>query len=356
LRGRLVLARYLTGIFLGRVAAVLLGLAALLQILDLLDRAGEVIARGGVAEIGRYALLRLPSTLGPLVPLAVLAGAILAFRRLAASSEVTAMRASGVGAWRVAASLAPACALMALLQLGLQAGLAPVTERALSVWWNGREEQARPVERRRPLWLRNGTEVAAADAVSPDGTALSGLVLVRRDAMGRVTEWITAGSARHGAGGWRLSEARLLRPGEARAEALADSSWPEGPSPEALRDLAWPTEARDLPSLLRGRRSEGPVSRGPDFFATRLQALAAAALAPFLMLLLALPAAFGTAREAGGARRAAVGLALGLGYLVMQGLFLAIGEAGGLHPVPAAWSMLPCFAVAGLLCLWREEG
>ena len=34
---------------------------------------------------------------------------------------------------------------------------------------------------------------------------------------------------------------------------------------------------------------------------------------------------------------------------------IAIGEAGGLGPVPAAWSMLPCFATAGLLCLWREE-
>jgi lipopolysaccharide export system permease protein len=33
----------------------------------------------------------------------------------------------------------------------------------------------------------------------------------------------------------------------------------------------------------------------------------------------------------------------------------AVGEAGGLGPVPAAWIAPLCFAVVGLLCLWREE-
>ncbi|MCR0981085.1 LptF/LptG family permease [Roseomonas populi] len=351
----LVLARYLTGIFLGRAAMVLLGLAALLQLLDLLDKAGDVLARGGVWDIGRYALLRLPSTLGQLVPLAVLVGAILTFRRLAASLEITAMRASGIGMGRVMVALAPACLLAGLLQLGLQSGLAPRTERALSDWWNHREVQDQPLALRRRMWLRSGPDILAADAVSPDGTALSGVLLVRRDTIGRVALRIAAEEARHGAEGWRLTGARVLHLGAAREVASPDVTWPEGPSPDAMRSLARPSEAQGLQDLLRGERGEGPVTRGPAYFATRLHAVAAAALAPFLMLLLAAPSAFGLPRQRGGGWRAAVGLALGLGYLVAQGLFLAIGEAGGFGPLPAAWSMLPCFAIAGLLRLWREE-
>lgn len=350
-----VLARYLTGIFLARATAVLLGLAALLQLLDLLDKAGDVLARGGVPDIGRYALLRLPTTLGQLVPLAVLVGAILTFQRLAASLEITAMRATGLGSWRIMGALVPACALAACLQFGLQIGVAPYSERALSDWWDHLEVRDRPLALDRRMWLRDGTDILAADAVSPDGTALSGVLLVRRDPEGRVTLRVGADEARHAAGGWRLTGARLLRPGEERETAQAGYDWPEGPSPRAMRDLARPTDALGLSALLRGKAGEGPVSRGPAYFETRLQAAAAAALVPFLMLLLAMPAAFGLPRQHGGTRRAAVGLALGLGYLVAQGLMIAIGEAGGLGPVPATWSMLPCFAVAGLLCLWREE-
>ena len=351
----LVLARYLTGIFLARAAAVLLGLAALLQLLDLLDKAGDVLSRGGISDIGRYALLRLPSTLGQLVPLAVLVGAILTFRRLAATLEITAMRASGIGMVRIMAALAPACLLAAGLQVGLQAGLAPRTERALSDWWNHREAQDRPLALSRRVWLRSGPDILAADAVSPDGTALGGVLLVRRDPVGRVAQRIAAEGARYGAEGWRLTNARVLRLGASREVATPDVTWPEGPSPAEMRELARPTEAQGLAALLRGERGFGPVTRGPAYFATRIQAVAAAALAPFLMLLLAAPSAFGLPRQQGGGLRTAVGLALGLGYLVAQGLFIAIGEAGGLGPLPAAWSMLPCFAVAGLMRLWREE-
>ena len=351
----MIVARYLTRIFLGRSLVVLLGLAALLQILDLLDRASDVLGRGGVVDIGRYALLRLPSTLGRLVPLAVLVGAILAFRRLAATLEMTALRASGLGAWRIMASLAPACALAAAVQLALLAGVAPRTERALADWWDRREPAERPIALAQRLWLHSGPDIVAADAVSRDGRAMEGVLLVRRDPQGRALLRVEAPRAAYGAAGWRLEDVRLVRPGEDRVAEMPAFFWPGGPAPEAMRDLARPTEAQSIERLLAARRGEGAVTRGPAFYATRLQALGAMAVAPFVMLLLAMPSAYGLPRQGGGLRRAAIGLVLGLGYLVVAGLVNAIGEAGGLAPVTAAWITPLGFAVAGLLCLWREE-
>jgi len=351
----MIVARYLTRLFLGRALAVLLGLAALLQILDLLDRASDVLGRGGVLDLGRYALLRLPGTLGRLVPLAVLVGAILTFRRLAGTLEMTALRASGRGSWRIMGALAPACALAAAVQLALLAGLAPRTERALSDWWDRREAADRPIVLAQRLWFRNGPDLVAADAVSRNGAALEGVLIVRRDPQGRATARIDARRALHGPEGWRLEEVRLVRPGEARAATLAALPWPEGPPAQAVRDLARPTESRSPTQLLAALRGEAASTRGPAFHATRLQALGASAVAPFLMLLLAMPSAFGLPRQGGGLRRAAVGVALGLGYLVAAGLVNAIGEAGGLAPVTAAWITPLGFVAAGLLCLWREE-
>ncbi|MFC7736717.1 LptF/LptG family permease [Roseomonas sp. GCM10028921] len=351
-----VLGRYLTRLFVARALAVLLGLAALLQLLDLLDKASDVLSRGGVADIGRYALLRLPTTLGRLMPLAVLVGAILAFRQFAASLEITAMRAAGIGTWRILGTLAPACALAFLLQSALLLGVAPRTERALADWWDSREPVERPLVLPQRLWLRNGTEIVAADAVSRDGGVLEGLLVIRRDAEGRALDRLDARRAAHGAEGWRLEGVRLVRPGASRPQEVAALPWPEGPAPRVLRELARPTEAQSPARLLAGWRGEGPVSRGPAFYAARLHALAASAAAPFVMLLLAAPAAFGLPRQEGAFRRAAVGLVLGLGYLVAAGLMATIGEAGGLHPVAAAWATPVLFAMAGLLLLWREEG
>ncbi|MCO6416017.1 LptF/LptG family permease [Siccirubricoccus sp. KC 17139] len=351
----MILRRYLTGIFLGWTAAVLLGLVVLLQLLDLLDKTSEVLQRGGPADIGRYALLRLPTMLGQLIPLAVLVGAILTFRRLAGTLEITALRALGLGAWRILGAVLPACVLAVALQAALLLAIAPRTERALADWWDSQGVEGQPVALAQRLWLRNGAEIVSVEAASLDGRSLAGILLVRRDAEGRALERIDARRAIHGPEGWRLLQLRLVRPGETRPQSLAELAWADGPSPEAIRDLARPIAAQPLDRLLAGQRGEGAVTRGPAFYATRLQAVTATMVAPFVMLLLAAPAAFGLPRQADGYRRGGIGLALGLGYLVVNGLLNAMGEAGGLGPHLAAWTAPLVFALVGLLRLWHEE-
>ncbi|WP_043361245.1 LptF/LptG family permease [Belnapia sp. F-4-1] len=354
--GLMILPRYLSRIFLGLTAAVLLGLVALLQLLDLLDKASELLQRGGLTDVGRYALLRLPTMLGQLVSLAVLVGAILTFRRLAGTLEITALRTLGLGAWRILGAVLPACVLAVALQAALLLAIAPRTERTLADWWDGRgAAEGQPMALAQRLWLRNGTEIVSVESASLDGRSLAGILLVRRDAEGQALERIDARRAIHGPEGWRLLQLRLVRPGESRPQVLAELAWAEGPSPEAIRDLARPTAAQPLDRLLAGQRGEGAVTRGPAFYATRLQAVAATMIAPFVMVLLAAPSAFGLPRQADGYRRGGIGLALGLGYLVVNGLLNAMGEAGGLEPHLAAWTAPLAFALVGLLRLWHEE-
>ncbi len=352
----MILRRYLTRIFLGWTAAVLFGLVALLQLLDLLDKASEVLQRGSVTEIGRYALLRLPTMLGQLVPLAVLVGAILTFWRLAGTLEITALRTLGLGARRILGALVPACVLTAALQAALLLVVAPRSERALADWWDGKGvADSQPMALAQRLWLRNGAEIVSVEAASLDGTALAGILLVRRDAEGRALERIDARHAIHGPEGWRLLQLRMVQPDGTRPQFMAELAWTEGPSPEAIRDLARPTAAQTLDRLLAGQRGEGAVTHGRAFYATRLQAVAATMIAPFIMLLLAVPSAFGLPRQADGYRRGGIGLALGLSYLVVNGLLNAMGETGGLGPYLAAWTAPLVFALVGLLRLWHEE-
>jgi lipopolysaccharide export system permease protein len=228
----------------------------------------------------------------------------------------------------------------------------------LANWWDGRGAASAdaPSALPRRLWFRNGGEIVAVDAVSLDGAHLGGVLIVRRGEDGSLASRIEARGAEHdAAAGWMLREASVVRPPQARTEAIAEVAWPDGPSPEAMRDLARPTEAQPLDRLLAGSRGEGAVARGAAYFATRVQAAVAALATPFLMLLLAAPAAFGLPRGSV-APRAAVGVGLGLGYLVVAGLLGALGEASVLPPALAAWTAPLLFAAAGVLLLQREEG
>ena len=239
----MTLRRYLTRLFGGRALGALLALAGLFQLLDLLDKASEVLARGGVPDLLRYAALRAPTLLGQAVPLAVLVGAALAFLRLSATSEMAALRAAGVGAWRVVGALLPACALAAAAQAVLLLVVAPRTERALADWWDGRgAAAAEPIAVPHRLWLRNGGDIVAVDAVSLDGERLDGVLVIRRGAEGQVSTRIEARRAEHGAAaGWVLREVSVVRPARARAEAVAELAWPDGPAPATMRNLARPT-------------------------------------------------------------------------------------------------------------------
>src|SRR5215475_1617031 len=52
------------------------------------------------STIGKIFLLIMPNMFTVTIPMAVLVGTLLGLSRLAADSEITAMRAAGVGVWR----------------------------------------------------------------------------------------------------------------------------------------------------------------------------------------------------------------------------------------------------------------
>ena len=93
----MILSWYLTKAYLSRFFALLLGLVVFLQMLDLLANADAVLEGGGqpVDALSRYILLRVPSIIETVAPLAGLLGALTALVVLARNSEIIAMRAAG---------------------------------------------------------------------------------------------------------------------------------------------------------------------------------------------------------------------------------------------------------------------
>ena len=351
-----VLGRHLSRLFLGRWLAALLGLAVMLQLLDLLDNATDVLARGGGAQgVARYALLRFPSAAERLVPLAALVAALLTFARLAAGSEAATMRALGISGHRMVRLLLPACGVVALLQFGLSDQLVPRTQRVFADWWASLPGAEPPNENNR-VWLRAGGDVVALARVAANGASAGGVLLVRRDAEGRAFARLDAEQALHGPGGWELRDVRVTRPGGAVPERLPAVPWPEGPSPANLAELARPTDGVPLAKVLRILDGRWIGARGESFYRTRLQERLAAIPGAAIMLLLAFPASRALPRRGGAARAAAAAVLLGLAYVTVAGGLAALGEAGLVPPPLAAWIAPIVFGCLGAVMLLHLEG
>jgi len=349
----LMLRLYLGRLFAMRVLGALFGLAAILQLLDLLDQASTILAKAGAAGILRYVGWRLPGLLAGMIPLATLLGALLTFMRLAGSQEMTAMRAAGLSVWQVAGRTMQAALLVSGASLALQAELAPRSERGFADWWASLPARAGEAGPDR-LWLRAQGDVAAIDRVSLAGTRLDGLLILQHTPSGDLAARLDAREATF-AGHWTLHDVLIALPDRTATEVLAAAPWPHGPAPANLVALARPVDSQTVGRLLAALRGTWSGGRGPDYTRTQLHALAAGVLSPLLMVLLSAPVLLNPPRTGAGALRTAQCLALGLLYMTIFGLLTALGGAGVLPPVLAGWTALVVFGGYGALRVVQAE-
>jgi lipopolysaccharide export system permease protein len=118
-------------IFLQTFFGVLIAAGAVclaIVLVDVVEQLRNVagIPGAGTATALRFTLMRTPAILEQALPFAVLVGSIVTFMRLSRSSEVVAMRASGISTWRF---LSPVAALALLFGIFTALILGPSASR-----------------------------------------------------------------------------------------------------------------------------------------------------------------------------------------------------------------------------------
>ncbi len=355
-RGGLSLTGYLSRIFAVRTAVAAGALLGLLQLIDLLERTDDILHRGGALEIFRYLALRLPDMFQQIAGFAVLAGALFTFNQLASSSEMVAMRATGLSLYQIFRRALPVALAVAALDLVVAEAVTPRAEQALTTWWNA---SAPPAQKKapEPHWFRIGGDLVVAKGATPDGRTLTGVTIYQRDGDMSLARRMTAQTATPEVGGWRMKDAVVTDVGPQRAVVTAggDIHWPTTLSPADAARLFSDSSDISSANALRALNGKEPLNRAPAEFQTRIQRTIAQGFAPLIMLMLALPAALGHTRSN---RTAPVifGLGGGLLYLVVDGLLTAMGQTGVLPPAAAAWGAPVAFGCGALSILLYAEG
>lgn len=326
-----------------RIFAVLVGLGGLAMALDLVEMASTVLA-AGEGGIARYLMLRAPLILLAVAPVALVVGPVLTFLTLSARSEFTIYRAAGMTTYRMLIMLVPLGAAIGIGLYHMQDSVAPKLENELLGWLETQEAHTAG-----GFWAHTATGVVQVDASTPRGRMLVDVDIYQTDERGLMTARIAAKVARYREGEWVLNGATRLVPGAA-AEDISGAVWKTSLTPANVRALAAPS--RTVAGKVAGRVLDGEWAgnRTEDYYLMRVLRGYAAALTPLLMFLIAAPAAFGMRRSPGFGRGAIWAVALGFGFLLIDGMLASLGETGAVPPYLAAFGATAFFAAIGM---WR---
>ncbi len=349
------LARYLRRRTAVCTLTVMALLVVLMQVLELMDVTTDVLDRGlGLQGVAYYALLRAPSEIVLALPLAALLGAMWAFHDLARAREMIAVRTAGVSLRQILAYLLPVPLAVACAYVALSQAVVPETEAALQSYWTA---TAPPEEKPDPIWIRTNGGPVSFMAASPDGRRLSNVRIYLRGQNALLAERISARSAEWERGVWQLEGVDQLQiPADRSAHAAETTlTWETNLRPDDVRraEIARPhLSGMMLIDVIDGERA---ASQPLSYYQTALYRTFVSPLAPFIMLLLALPTLRSLPQRDDGGAALLLALALGLGFLLCDGLMAALGTSGRMPAAAAALSAPALFTAIGLVQLRRNE-
>lgn len=312
-----------------------------------LDSAQDVFGRAMESGIGS-ALLQvlciMPRRGYEWFDSAALIGSLLGMGALAASGELTALRAAGMSKFRICVSVALSLGVLTLLVALMGNSLAPIgDQQAQTLALQAKSKDVAIGSRTIGVWARDGDTVINAKTGSArevDGKREVQLVDVRVFEFapkGQLLSIAIAQRALHRSGSWTLYDMRRTEFGEAEAKSTTEAEvhWKSGLDP---RLLALSILQPDYLSIADLRRNIKVLKRNQQLTRPFELAYWKKLVWPLNVLVLAicaLPAAFGMLRSGGLGKRIFVGIVLAIGWTFLQRAVVNVGAFYGINLVVA---------------------
>lgn len=321
---------------LGAVGAVWLVVLAIDLVFALMDNLGS-IGQGdyGAGTALLALLLTLPRRLYDLFPYAAVIGSLMGLGALAASSELTALRAAGLSRQRIGGSALVVLALLTALMAISAETLGPSAER------EARALTTRAISRNliaaqwTGIWAREGDVFINArqgtlrDAGPISQVELGDVRLFEFSPEGRLLSLAKAQTAIYEGGMWTLFKVRRTHFGQrsAIAETHDSERWASDLDGSSLAaSVAKPRylPASEMLSSIAYMRRNGldPRPFEEAFWARLFYPLNVLALC-----LAAMPFAFGQLRSGGAGKRVFTGIVFGLGYFMIDRFAVNLANA-----------------------------
>jgi lipopolysaccharide export system permease protein len=355
-----ILGRYVCRQVLGAFVLTLSAFVAISLIAEFFDRFDTFLRHdASVWAMVRTFALQIPMVVTQVIPLAVLAAALVGLGLMARHREFIAMRACGVSLWQILTPLLTLAVLITAFTLFWNETIVPLSAKRWHHVWN-REVKGKgnlSVFAGREVWYRGKAGFYNMNRVVLKRRTLVGLTVFQLGDGFTPARILTAERAVWTNAGWRF-EGPTTEITD-RDGIRIDAGFPEGfVLPETLEDfrvVAVEPQAfsyRMLRDQIRSLQAKG-VDTSENWVDLYLKiALPTAAI---IMMLLAVPLAVKSDRTASLSAAAGLGLAIGFAYFIVLAFARALGMNGALPPMVAAWASNLVFGVVGLYLVLGAE-
>ncbi|HIJ22328.1 MAG: LPS export ABC transporter permease LptG [Gammaproteobacteria bacterium] len=352
-----VLGRYLGNELTLGVAMILMALIAIAYFVTFASEMGHVGERDFTTTTAVfYVLLKMPRIVHEMLPVALLIGGMFAFGGLAASNELTIMRATGASVLGLLWKLRKMGYLLLLVAIINMEWVVPYAEKSAKVMKATALHQSIVEFSGEAFWLKDGDYFVRMDTVGNDG-AVAGVEWMEIPEAGELSRFSYAERAHHKMGQWNMEKIRttLLTGTEAQSEELEAMSHKSSISGDFVRLASrTPDDLSTLDLFYYSRFLERSGIDSNRYWHTFWERIAA----PFtllVMVILALPFSVTEGRSLTAGKRVVLGAMLGIGIYLVNRVLLNTGEIYHLNPVVTAFAV-PLLALTLALWLIRKRG
>ena len=342
-------------------AATLLVLVAFLMLFAFFDLINELnyLGKGNyrLQHVLLFVLLSLPGHVYELAPIAVLIGTLYALSQLAANSEYTVMRVSGMSPYAAGAALARTGVVFAVLTFAFGELVTPFAERAAQQLRLSAMSSVVAQEFRSGLWVKDEFRFVNVREVTPD-SSLKGVKLYEFDGDYRLRtiSYAERGEFK-GDNTWRLSGVAQTRfDGRGTSVArLAEIDWHSVLTPDLLSVLLVQPEKMSAINLYQFTRHLSENRQKTERYEIAMWKKLLYPFATLVMMALALPFAYVHVRTGGMGVKIFSGIMLGILFHLLNGLSSSVGIIQNWAPFYSAVLPSVLFLFGAVVMMWWVE-
>jgi lipopolysaccharide export system permease protein len=354
-----LLTRYLRREIYASIALVFVALIMLFALLDLINELSSM-GRGdyNLGYVMLFVTLTIPGHIYELFPVAVLIGTIFALVQMAANSELTVYRSSGVSLKQMIVALLKIGAPLVVLCFLCGEFVAPFSERlAQQTRLRALNKQVSAKEFRSGVWVKDEHSFVNVKGMLPD-TSLMGVNVYEFDDSYHLISIISAEHATYLEGQrWQLEGVRQTRLDKqsATTDNRPLAEWHSTLNPDILSVLLVVPEQMSAWNLRQYTEHLRENHQKTARYEIAMWNKLVYPFAVLVMMLLALPFSAYQRRTGGISGKIFMGIVLGLSFHFIGRLFANVGALNEWSPMLSATAMSWLFLALALGMLWRTE-
>lgn len=375
-----VLTRHVAEEVLIATLFVLVALVALIAFFDLVSQARNIGNRYSISMALFLTMLKLPSRLYEVMPIAALLGAVYTMSRLASNSEFTIMRVAGLSPFRLAGMMTVPALILIAMTYCLGEWLTPAADMMRNDMDNilfNRKLSARGYSS--GVWVKDNVKeqqnagqatvrfVNVHNLIAGEHSRTGAWRVFEFDKDGSLIRVLHAPEASYISGrGWHLKDAKvetlpkithdetpMVEKSSARKDV--DLMLPSEMRPEILGVLTIKPERMGISDLWQYIAHLKETKQTSDRYQVALWSKVFYPLAIFVMLAVAMPFAYLNTRSGGVSIKIFAGLMIGISFYALNNIFSFLGVLNTWHPMVVAVVPTSVMLICAAVALWLLE-